>query len=1843
MSKGSGQTKFGGGRPKSGRLEDLQKLFEQGLPLPRVDWKSETLGVEEGKQELMLILQVPCTDEPLQAGELYYILPSGREALARAEGQGGQNYFVAKLEGVAQNEKWQQIAWGYRASELVGALDTADEKTSEAIALVLGEDECVEACADAAQFDPIETLLRPLVKGQAWCRLDLVFGCDEGQGGKMRLQTDGMYCASADTMRFCESCAMWLHLDCLTTVIDNADLDWFDETQVHKTALWMPPRNPPIKGAGMWQAMLRTPIQRRGRRGGVGRARVYTWFNAGLGGKAGSGRHAYGAVTGHNKAASDGLEDVRKEMERPDGEAESGQAGARTDKQRLNKARERALEDEVNLAYIGKAVINIVDPPFGDTEFVWGVVNERPVAKKTVKELAKAFNSTGKIPEKAPISVGIEAGWINLTTLTKEDRPWGDLPRLEWKESVHGCVVEFYDGHHRMLACKEWGGMLDNAKEQLEKKKARKVKNSEEIDRELDVVSKDRKEAHSWVVNFHIKSMLGPEAKAHLSENLVRPYQPPSKEEMMFMARQKLLNATAAWINDHQDDEAPEPGSKPWREEIYNTIFSETERRAPYMFLFTNRHTFAILGAMCKFSYLRNGTSVTLKTLTAALRPNSRSSGSSAVPTAGYLWGWVLRAGVEQMAIVASAAGYPEDVRIQAPAGPGRVLGSYLALLEGPRWAVSKATRTQLGLAGEDWKTDEESLQLAKRTELARIREMYEEITLEWCDGEKVRDVVWANNILDAINLEYEGVFRKGGTVEPIDVMGANWTTAMQSYSSTVGTVGQLVWKAALDREEETATQTATADDDRVALRNAGKKWALLCTLGRHGETLDLPLPTQSFLQDLWSEIDAHKLGIQWVVRSIDGLTDSVIRLLNNPAFDYVSHMIELKRDVRLFRTSEDAGDAWCRWLISSLPLLAHVSALLSKVVTEEMQEYYNLTQYRWREKILKNHAPVGKVPEELPPLLRDMMPGLEWSEEDRCAVAEASTWIQEARREMETKKSDGDGAIIDDVCRTLPQLSSPIVKKHPGLYMLFRTGRDWWKDDGGKSWGETSWMYAYQCLIGFKLWTQTSARIMADSKARTLRLELRKLLSSSCQQACARRNLGGDWEWVFWDDLVIDELVEDAGLLPKVGLRMERVGAREELRLAEKREGRCQKVQEIVNSVRKLECARSEDSEGLHPWVAAKLRGLCEVSILAVQKTILLTNGTKELLEIGELRDSRREPGQQERPYVRRGRSLLDSGTIDFGPISTNEGAFASLEDFADAAPDAHGEYLARLAAEGLRLEDGTQPQDIDWSKHLDNHDTDGNDHDRNTQGADVANGNDNVDNDNTDNNASGDDNIDDNASGDNANINAHDVASGGYASGTCGEDMSDEDEGLSAQDTSNEDTFYPEDDDDDEADDKNEGDTPVREDVPTAEQNDEDEDVSMAEQDDEDEGIGQLQGAGPPVSKHDDDNTDDNPTRGEVEVLENVLGEEDECDSTAGAMAEDGIAGDGAETVSYRTEGRSQVGLGKEAGEHQCVLEGKAEAGRETDVPALQDIEEGKKMGKEMARVDERAVDGQKSYEDAIRSPGNVMEVTTFGRLDSRARPVWKNRLRIQKCGGTGEGLAASSSRKIEALGGERVFEAGEGTVVNGRRDGLDESEVTRPGRGKDCAGGDAVSGANDGAQEERTGGQAVPDGEGEMEGDSGLVGGYEPRVEVWKSTQEMSEREGLHRQVRGSGIPSKQDTQHMIVTQTNVATTTPDLHDRSDDRGPPFNLSDSTGAHVSTSEGRLPSMCAWAAPTELDEFVLEDMVSADNGTSTYREERQAQLPGILQAARGRPETSGTHSGLGPSRSTVATPPSV
>lgn len=102
------------------------------------------------------------------------------------------------------------------------------------------------------------------------------------------------------------------------------------------------------------------------------------------------------------------------------------------------------------------------------------------------------------------------------------------------------------------------------------------------------------------------------------------------------MSRLVLMNAMSAWNSKNPLEIPPAHGTKTWREEIYHVAFSDAERRAPYMFMFTNPHAFRFLGAICSFSYLRNGRTITVNTLSRALRPISRAH-SSQVPAAGYV------------------------------------------------------------------------------------------------------------------------------------------------------------------------------------------------------------------------------------------------------------------------------------------------------------------------------------------------------------------------------------------------------------------------------------------------------------------------------------------------------------------------------------------------------------------------------------------------------------------------------------------------------------------------------------------------------------------------------------------------------------------------------------------------------------------------------------------------------------------------------------------------------------------------------------------------------------------------------------------------------------------------------------------------------------------------------------------------------------------------------------------------------------------------------------------------------------------------------------------------------
>lgn len=157
--------------------------------------------------------------------------------------------------------------------------------------------------------------------------------------------------------------------------------------------------------------------------------------------------------------------------------------------------------------------MDIVSPPFPDTQYEFGAFNERLVVERTVQELLKSFIEDGKMPEKATIAIGVEKEWIETASTSMIELPWSEIPRLEWTPGAKGQSVRFFGGRHRMKTCLKWREKLEGerttVRDKLEKvKKSGSRSSSQEeqtvMEASLSALDAAILDAQLWVCRVYI-------------------------------------------------------------------------------------------------------------------------------------------------------------------------------------------------------------------------------------------------------------------------------------------------------------------------------------------------------------------------------------------------------------------------------------------------------------------------------------------------------------------------------------------------------------------------------------------------------------------------------------------------------------------------------------------------------------------------------------------------------------------------------------------------------------------------------------------------------------------------------------------------------------------------------------------------------------------------------------------------------------------------------------------------------------------------------------------------------------------------------------------------------------------------------------------------------------------------------------------------------------------------------------------------------------------------------------------------------------------------------------------
>ncbi|KAI1784266.1 hypothetical protein LXA43DRAFT_1066935 [Ganoderma leucocontextum] len=989
-------------------------------------------------------------------------------------------------------------------------------------------------------------------------------------------------------------------------------------------------------------------------------------------------------------------------------------------------------QEEEEKAYLGRAKLDILkEPP--RVKFRWGTWNKRRPVDSSVKKLVKSYQTEGKHPNRAPILLRVKLEDLvegSYAKKTEEVVAWEDLPELKFKARADGrpITIDFFSGQHRMKAAGEWQAKMMNDCKQKEGNAA-KVQNklggegSERQQDDLDGLQKAINVLHvkietagHWCVHIYIEEKSSDVLCRYLSQNEYLPSLRATVEERLFGYMASMEANLQEYKKGHPNEEAPTPGSDKWESAVLRPVLTQVQQAAfGPSYLLTMPALWDIVNDLATFAAYRNGRILTIKLFDSVLKPPSRANNQSCAM--GELWSTLVRDGIKRMRFVASPTGFPDledtndetagilsDMRkiwADDPEDPLEVPASKVALRHGE---------------GKTWATISEGDQEV-------LREEYEgQVSAKYTSWQAsvlsagVRNVVWTQELLDKIDQQYclhlrpkdviaylghpghkpleDAMARYNKAVE--GVVKDDWATRYKVYTQTDDGQGHTIPA----REPEMGSDDAK---DMLALFSAERRLRWTQELVDAEQAYDLPWPTESFLQDLRRVLERYGPAIQWTIRMLDPLVDANIRRPDEKAFwDYGSYAVYFLTRPTMFVTQRGLSTRFYRWLYDQIPTIAQVAILIAEFTVPSIDRFYTLSFQAWLTSIGKARKKQGtnaNLP--APTIIQDHDLGLSLKSSDWAILNTTAEFIRSSMAAEKKKKGAAAAANQDDlsqfhdVGKIFNGIPMAVVRKHPGLFFMFRHATDW-LGLKTRSAPDTAMAYAMLCYFGFQHCLSTTARILDYACGRRLRKSLVNFASDFCKATVAiepnskapgKGKVVTRLHWANWDHDCLNFLLEEGKARNADSPRIVIKDAVIELGSVDRRQEYTRHMKRLVTSVMGMSCARngitSRPPPGLPTDIADGLEHLLQ-----------MLHENAQLLEA----EYSAPPGAvvvMPRPD--------DCRPIHVPkvPYAAVEHAYKTLEEFREADEKKYAVFRAlRKANGGAPSDRSIRPQDYEWKK---------------------------------------------------------------------------------------------------------------------------------------------------------------------------------------------------------------------------------------------------------------------------------------------------------------------------------------------------------------------------------------------------------------------------------------------------------------------------------------------------------------------------------------------------------------
>ncbi|KAI0323774.1 hypothetical protein GY45DRAFT_1376076, partial [Cubamyces sp. BRFM 1775] len=608
----------------------------------------------------------------------------------------------------------------------------------------------------------------------------------------------------------------------------------------------------------------------------------------------------------------------------------------------------------------------------GPVELNWGKYNNRAVDPSHVKSLLIDFQGSEGIDAfRNPLPCVVDEAWIDSESLSKTLENPSRVKTITWTSAARLSRVEVLGGRHRTQALAQYADILkkqlvterNNLSKAETKAKGAASDKAKNLMAVVSTLEDQVRTAGFMAAAFYKRAGFKDVHGEYLSMNETKPALGMTSAERLFSWASKAARKA------EETGTTEGPRSPHWSEKVVQPLWNHVERKNNHRLIriLSSPFLYPLVQALIPFPSMRDGKTVTIKQFNDLLTPANAGF--------GQFWAQVLITKASQMRFIASSVeGWPalNDGDVDDPDISYKIdtMKRYLGWLQHRRHEC--LVRHQKIATNVD--------NPGRRVPSNRLKGVladYSELIDESLASHEV-EAIWPSSLFDEVDSIYKDVIserwclllahqcaepgpRPEETAEgPCEddpdedpeeqrirstreakrkerlkkqqeqerfANPRTWEDAVEAYYARVDVAVKKEWTRARQRATGSAHNGLA-----TALKQVEIRWEWMKTVWMNDPYgVPLPLPTASFIADLFDQLSEVRQAIKFICRTVQPMADVVSAGKGSAFYDHSTALWDYVEDNPLVDYPENIQADLPTWLLSLLPEIKVLEALLKR------------------------------------------------------------------------------------------------------------------------------------------------------------------------------------------------------------------------------------------------------------------------------------------------------------------------------------------------------------------------------------------------------------------------------------------------------------------------------------------------------------------------------------------------------------------------------------------------------------------------------------------------------------------------------------------------------------------------------------------------------------------------------------------------------------------------------------------------------------------------------------------------------------------------------------------------